>query len=349
MRRTKAACALHTEGSPRLTVVMPVLNGDPFIEDAIRSVLAQTFTDFELLVISDGSTDQTVALVKRFDDARVRLVEHGDTKGIASRLNEGLDTAQGEYIARMDADDLSEPRRFELQVRFLDSHVDVDCCGARIRTINSNGEQRLWALPIRASEIRALLPFVNCIAHPTVMMRASSFKRLGLRYSETAPHVEDYELWLRSSAHLTFANLSRPLLKYRLTEDGISRQYRTEQAVSRSAVQVANWRANGLWLDGLDHALSEGNAASLDDLRRTQAALNALVRSNAMRRVYDVRTFNRVVTEVRYAACAAATRLGAHRWFTYLEGGFALGVWVAILAQGRRVLRKLGYEFASPV
>lgn len=202
--------------APQVTVLMPVYNAARFLREAIDSVLAQSFKDFELLVVDDGSIDDSVAIVNTYSDPRIRLVELGRNRGLVAALNTGLDAAEGEFIARMDADDVMHPDRLAIQMAYLSEHPDIDVVAAFVEHINTRGEvMGAWSTDratITEAQIRAMMPRTNCIAHPTVLMRTTVVRRY--RYQGG---IEDWDLWLRmlSRGH-RFGKIPRPLVRYRI-------------------------------------------------------------------------------------------------------------------------------------
>ncbi|MBP0621454.1 glycosyltransferase family 2 protein [Cupriavidus sp. LEh25] len=201
--------------APTISILLPAWNAEQTLALALRSLLAQTFRDFEVLVLDDGSADGTVAVAKGIADPRVRVIEDGRRLGLARRLNLGIDMARGRYIARMDADDVSFPERFARQVGFLDAHPDVDLVGCRAVAFRSDGEI-LGLLPFAGShEAMCARPWRGIpLPHPGWMGRREWF----IRYHYGLPEVmraEDQELLLRSHAESRFACLEEVLLGYR--------------------------------------------------------------------------------------------------------------------------------------
>lgn len=201
--------------APTISILLPAWNAEQTLDLALRSLLGQTFEDFEVLVLDDGSTDGTVAVANGIADPRVRVIEDGRRLGLARRLNLGIDLARGRYIARMDADDVSFPERFARQVGFLDAHPDVDLVGCRAVAFRSDGEI-LGLLPFAGShEAMCARPWRGIpLPHPGWMGRREWF----IRYRYGLPEVmraEDQELLLRSHAESRFACLEEVLLGYR--------------------------------------------------------------------------------------------------------------------------------------
>ncbi len=210
---------------PRVSVIMPVFNAAPFLREAIASVLAQDFSDFELIVVNDGSTDASENIVHEFQDPRIHVVNNSRNMGIVESLNTGVRQARGEYIARMDADDVCVNTRFSKQVDFLDGHPEIAVLATRIQLIDEKGlELPDWKADVRTTSHRSIwryMAFANCIAHPSVMIRSKVLKEHGYR-TERA-RAEDYDLWLRLlDAGYNFSKIPERLVRYRIVSTSIT-------------------------------------------------------------------------------------------------------------------------------
>lgn len=205
----------------KLSVVLPVYNTkECYLREAIESILNQTFTDFEFIIINDGSTDNSVEkVILSYTDNRIRYIKQ-ENQGIARSLNNGFALAQGEYIARMDADDISLPERFAKQIAFLDAHQDISLCGTAITKFRKD-KTRVIIYPSEPRILDCLQ--MTCVAHPTVMLRITDFRKYNLEYNPDYK-CEDYELWSRALRYLKFYNISEPLLHYRIHENNLSVQ-----------------------------------------------------------------------------------------------------------------------------
>jgi len=212
---------------PLVSVVMPVYNGDRYLREAIESILNQTFTDFEFIIINDGSTDKTEEIILSYDDKRISYVKNESNLKISETLNKGIALAQGEYIARMDADDISYPDRFEKQVLFMEENVDIGVCGTWLRTLGDLNE--VWQVPVSHKEISTQMLFNSCLMHPTVFIRKSLLLN-GYLYDDDFTCVEDYELWVRLSDKTLFHNIPEVLLDYRISNNSSHRtEYKNNQ------------------------------------------------------------------------------------------------------------------------
>jgi Glycosyl transferase family 2 len=235
--------ATHTADGlvPVISVVLPVYNGEKFIGEAVQSILDQTFTNFELIAIDDGSTDQTLAILERFRslDHRVKVVSR-ENRGLVETLNEGVALAKGAWVARMDADDVSSPIRFERQLlRLQDTGADI--CGTWIKFFGTSDRRELRH-PQGDEAIKVALLFGSPFAHSTVMAKKAFFSQF--RYSKQWEACEDYELWERAArAGLKMTNVPEVLLSYRLHETQISAVSTRRQLTLSQQVRYRYWES----------------------------------------------------------------------------------------------------------
>jgi glycosyltransferase involved in cell wall biosynthesis len=227
--------------APAISVVLPVRNGQAFLDEAIRSIRAQSFGDFEFIVVDDGSDDATAEIARRHaaDDPRIRIIAQAPA-GIVAALNRGIETASAPLIARMDADDIAMPRRLERQLEALSRDPSAAVIGSSFVVIDRMGRDlRSVHMPTRPDEIRAKLEESNCIAHPTVLMRRDAVLGVG-GYRRAFLHCEDYDLWLRLAEKHGLLNIDEPLLRYRehagqLTWGGVEQRILSVLAAGISA------------------------------------------------------------------------------------------------------------------
>lgn len=215
----------------KVTVLMPVYNAELYLKEAIESILNQTFRDFEFLIINDGSVDETEAIIKTYFDNRIRLISLPENKGIIHVLNAGLILAKGEYIARMDSDDIALPERLARQIAYLDRHPEVGVVGSWVKYIGAkNGIIRTKA---NHDEILWSLLFGSALFHPTVMLRSSVLKEFNFQYPGNFPHAEDYAAWIELSGRTKLANLNQVLLEYRWSNNQVTSKHKLLQKKSR--------------------------------------------------------------------------------------------------------------------
>jgi glycosyltransferase involved in cell wall biosynthesis len=207
----------------RVSVVMPVYNGERFLRESIESILGQTYIDFEFIIINDGSTDGSARIIESYLDSRIRYTENSENIGVTRSLNRGLALAAGEYVARMDADDISLPNRFATQVSFLDSHPEVGVLGTGVRLIDEFGREReTLVFPSEHGVLRWMMCFLfNPIPHPSVMIRRRHLEQVG-GYKEEFMCSQDYDLWWRMGEVSGLSNLQELLLSLRKHSENIS-------------------------------------------------------------------------------------------------------------------------------
>ncbi len=305
---------LERNNSPLVSVLMSVYNGERYVRFAIESILHQTFTDFEFLIIDDGSNDESVPLIQGFRDSRIRLVRNGRNLGLVASLNRGLEMARGAYVARMDADDISMPERLQRQVDFMDANPEVDICGAWLEAFEGR-DKSIWAPPLSDEEIKANLVFESVVYHPTVMMRHTVFSDLAARYDEDYPYAQDYELWCRLSRSCRFANIGEVLLRYRLHERSVGRCKSDIQAML--ACRVRKRLLSELGIEPTELELQLHGDISLwrietdrRFLERAHAWLLNLRRANAERGVIQQQVFEKVLARRWYEICFIAAPIG---------------------------------------
>jgi glycosyltransferase involved in cell wall biosynthesis len=210
---------------PEVSVLMAVCNGARFLREAIESVLYQTLTDFEFLIVDDGSTDNTRQIIQSYEDPRVRLVVNGKNLGLARSLNLGLSLARADLVARMDADDISEPQRLSRQVAFMQANPETGLGGSWYREIDEAGRiVSRCKLPCEHVAILWSLLFYCPIVHSAAIMRKSALERVGV-YDETLTYSMDYELWSRISNCMAVANLDEYLVRWRRHDCSMTSTY----------------------------------------------------------------------------------------------------------------------------
>lgn len=180
---------------PKVSVVMPAYNAEKYICEAIDSILNQTFTDFEFLIINDGSTDRTKELILSYNNPCIVYLENERNSGIVVTLNKGLDSAKGEYIARMDADDIAISSRLEKQVAILESDKTIGVLGTGTRIFGETVDTHDTTSSTNSDKLKAELLFSPCICHPSVMIRKSVLEKYNIRYKNEFKGAEDYEMW----------------------------------------------------------------------------------------------------------------------------------------------------------
>lgn len=204
-----------------VTVLLPVYNGEKYLREAIDSILTQTYTDFEFLIINDGSTDRTEEIILSYTDPRIVYVKNEQNIRLIATLNKGLKLAKGKYIARMDADDISLPHRLEKQVAYMEEHTWVGLCGSYIQTLEA-GTEYVIAYETDSDMIKFKLLFDTHFPHPAAMLRKSVLDEHNLEYEQKYIHAEDYVLWNRMAMHTGLHNIPEVLVWKRSHEGQVS-------------------------------------------------------------------------------------------------------------------------------
>lgn len=263
---------------PLVSIGMSVRNSESTLKPALRSILQQTYTNWELLLLDDGSRDETVSIARRYEDPRIRLIADGRGLGLAARLNQAVGLARGAYFARMDGDDISYPERLERQVGMLELHREVNLLGCGAIVFDSRGEA-VGRLPSRLDhEEICARPWAGFyLAHPTWMGRIEWFRKNP--YRKDALRAQDQDLLLRTYRQSRFAALSEVLLGYRQETLSLSRilrgRYHFSRALLRQLVVGGDWR--------LARGLVEQPAKALYDLIAVGSGLNyRLLRHRAL-------------------------------------------------------------------
>ncbi len=207
--------------TPRVSVVMPVYNKAPFLKEAIDSILAQTFTDFEIVAVDDKSTDNSLEILRSIQDPRMRVVALERNLGPAGAAQRAMDVARGEYIVRQDADDLMYPDRIERQVAFMDANTDLGASGGQVTLFGAEDVE--WRYPLTRDECRAQLLFGVPVPQPGSILRTRLLREHGVRYQDHWPRIgEDWLFWTALGKHCAFANIDPPVIRYRRGPQNIS-------------------------------------------------------------------------------------------------------------------------------
>ena len=305
---------------PKVSVILTVYNRASMVRAAIDSLLAQTFTDFEIVVIDDGSTDGSVGLIKSIDDPRIKLVAHERNLGTPTARNSGLEAASGEYIAWLDSDDLARPKRLQRQVAYLDAHPSIAMVGSSAGAIRSNGRRRWMRQPRPSShdEIVSMMQFRTPMLQSSIMGRAEILKQYPYRLE--FPVCQDLDVFIRLTRDHRVANMPQVLVDRRFHEGQVVRQ-RADKIIDRKRV---------LFRDLLERLGIEPTEEELDRhirlgrinkspinrefLEWSRHWLDRIVDANRARGVYDEKGLEQTIKRVWRRACIAAAR-GPDRFY----------------------------------
>ena len=287
--------------APDTTVLLPVYNGEDFIAEAVESVINQTYSNFELLIIDDGSKDGTFEILQRLaaNDSRIRIHQR-ENRGLIATLNEGIALCSSEFVARMDADDFALPQRLAVQHSYMTEHQHVAVCSSGLEEYES-GCVRTWQGEGEA--VRARLLFGCCLFHPTIMARRSALQAVG-GYDAAMPCAEDYDLWLRlAEAGYSLAVLPQVLLRYRVHPHLSRTAYKWQMGVTTAHIQQRQLSLLGIaptprQMDRHQFCISYCPEVS-KKLDEAEAWLQQLVEANNRVGLYDREVFFQTVNEIK--------------------------------------------------
>lgn len=284
--------------NPTISVVMPVYNSGQFLNQAIESILDQTYTDYEFIIINDGSTDDTESLILSYSDSRIKYFKNSANLGIVASLNKGIELASGKFLARMDADDVSLRERFEKQLHFMESNPEIAACGSQAFYINIMGTKiGQSSLPVQDDDIKARLLFRNTFIHPSTFFRTKIVKEIG--YNPDYHYAEDYYLLAQISRKHSVGNLCDPLLLYRIHDGNTTATKKKEMMMSHLKVldyQISfflNKKTDTQFLAEF-YALAEHDFQAYD-LSVYINVLKLLLKTNIEKKSYDPQTFHRIL------------------------------------------------------
>lgn len=297
----------YKEQLPLVTVIMPVYNGGVYLRDAMESILNQEFSNFEFLIIDDGSTDDSIDIVRSYKDSRILLICNTSNLGISEAVNRGIENAHGLYIARMDCDDISLPERLKVQVTFMQENPQIDVCGGFIKTLGEKHEQ-IWPYEAKSDEIKCMLLFRSALANPSVVMRKSIFLDTEIRYNRSFRYAQDYDLWVRLAQKTSFANIPDVLLYYRLHSCQVSTQHNKEQQVNADVIRLRQIHALGIKPTQQEfevhQILSRGTFPdNLEFIELANAWLNKLKAANISAGYYPEPTFTQFLSTFLQKYC----------------------------------------------
>lgn len=263
-----------------VSIIMPVYNAGDFLRPAIESILAQTLSAFELIIINDGSVDESESIIQSFSDQRILCIHHENNKGLVAALNTGLAAASGKYIARMDQDDIALPGRMMMQYEFMEQHSKCVLLGTQVQVLGGTKVSNMYC---NSDELKTSLLFGTSFAHPTVMIRTSALIEYGLTYEEQYQHAEDYGLWTRLSHHGDIHNIKQVGLYYRKHPHQYTRVFTEKMKEATRYIRTEYSKSLGLKLTGSElhllHSIAENKLAGAEPCQFEESAdlLNKLV------------------------------------------------------------------------
>lgn len=313
---------------PLVSVVMAVYNGEKYLHEAIASVLTQTFVNFEFIIINDGSSDNSLSIINSYSDKRIKLINNNGNKGLIYSLNSGIDASSGKYIARMDADDICLPERLKKQFEYLEFHPNIGVIGCDYLSFSEKHSSYIKSI-YKSGEIKSFLLFTATMCHPTLMLRKQILIENKLHYSETAKHVEDYDLWCRLILVTDFYNLNELLFKYRDHPHQVSHHYRAIQ-IQNSQIIQENYLMN------LGFSFSESELQThflISSNSRIKLRNNLIDIEKWLMSLISQNTINKSISDVEFKTVIAKVWLDCC-------GNTSLGLWSYVFFQKSK-LRKI--------
>lgn len=305
--------------TPIISITMAVYNGESFLRQAIDSILDQTFTDFELLIVDDGSTDLSVEIVSSYNDPRIRMIRHDVNLGLVAARNNALRCSRGEYVAILDCDDIAYPERLAKQFSFLNRNPEFGMVGSWIEIIDARGDStgEVMRYPAAPEDIPSLLLFGNYFSQSAVLIRKASLPEE--YYRAEYPVAEDYDLWARMAAGAKLWNIQQVLTRYRVHHPSTS--FSKARLMEQCVREII---ANQLSLIGVEPSMDEMEIhrglgtlrfeASTDFIVAAEAWLKRLCRANKVKKIYNSTNFERILGEKWYLLCRESTGLGFISW-----------------------------------
>ena len=305
---------------PRVSVIMPVYNGEKYIADSIKSVLGQTFKDFELLVVNDCSMDKTLEVIGKFGNKRLTVINNEKNIGSAASRTKAINISRSEYIAILDADDIAYPSRFEKQVDFLDSHPVFGMVATWVKIIDSEGKPTgvLLKDKVAPEKIPATLLFHNIFACSSVMLRKSALPENPFR-QETMP-IEDIDLWFRMLADgWKFSIINEVLTAYRSHEKGISKVFGDRRQEKMNAIISSQLKKLEILPSDEELAVHRTNfgygGTDINNfLGKRELWLERLKIQNDKLGIYPKKIFNELIAEKFMVTCSSNAKIGWSAW-----------------------------------
>jgi len=307
---------------------MSVYNGERYLNEAIDSVLAQTFTNFEFLIIDDASTDGTTKILHSYQDPRIRIITNMENLGLTKSLNNGLELSKGEYIARMDADDISLAERLEIQVSFMDRNPQICVCGSWVETIGNNIDE-IWKYPTNSDEIKCRQLFECSIAHPSAIIKKKYLQDNQLNYDVKFERSQDYDLWVRISTLYNLANINKVLLKHRIHPNAVGISFSNDQKRYADLIRYRQLR-EFLGLSPTEDEMALHNSISTRNYETSGDYLNHVNEwfleiwgANQIRRYFNNQALYAELANRWYDICYYATNIGLETWDVFMASRFS--------------------------
>jgi glycosyltransferase involved in cell wall biosynthesis len=283
------------KNTPICSVVMAVYNGEETLNEAIDSILNQTFKEFEFIIVNDASNDETESIIKSYNDPRIKYIKNDENKFLGPSLNEGIKIAKGKYIVRMDADDISYPYRIERQFKFMEENPEVGIAGSWGDVFGLISGELIYETDDLNIKLKLLYQFH--IIHPSIIIRSDLVFKNKLFYHPSLQHSEDYDLFVRAFKLTKFANINQKLIKYRATDTSQTRESDEFRNRFYNQTKIDLFEMLGmeasveeiLLFRSIAHHSYKQDKKFIDDSRKL---LETMLKSNEKTRLYPVGLFN---------------------------------------------------------
>ena len=309
-----------------ISVILPVYNAEKHLREAIDSILSQSYSHFELFIINDGSTDSTEQIIQSYTDPRIKCIKNEKNLGLIATLNKGIELSTGEFIARMDADDISLPQRFEKQIAFMQKNPDVGAAGSWYYNFSKKGRSE-HTLSSNSAELQSILLFNSCLCHPSVIIRKSVLTTNNIKYHSACKHAEDYDLWIEISKVCKLSNVPEFLFKYRTHEEQVTNQHNSIQKESAAIIRKNYLAYCGFVFsenEFVSHQLIANNSliTKKEQLAGIEKWLHSLIIQNNKFKKIDCKSFNAFIGKMWFDSCGM-TNLGLYAYGCYFKPDLA--------------------------
>ncbi len=297
---------MNKKNKPLVTVFIPVYNGEKFIGKAIKGILNQTFQDFKILIINDGSTDRTMEEINKYKDDRINIYENDKNRGIAYTRNKALELSKTKYLAINDADDFSFPERIETQVKFLEKNKEVGIVGAYAKRISKN-KIYIWKYPLKSDEIKVRLFWGSSVINSTAMFNLSFLEKYKLKYDEKYPPCEDFDLFERAINFFPIYNLDKTLIEYLEHDNNLTFTHNKEMQNNSNRIII---RQAKRLIKKIDDEIIDLHCRLINykfdfthiELIELEKYFVELIQNNQQKKIYQALLFNTKIAE-RFFEC----------------------------------------------
>ncbi len=313
---------------PKVSVFMPVYNAGSYLYEAIDSILGQTYMDFEFVIVNDGSTDNSEEIIKSYTDSRIRLVNNPSNLGLIASLNVGLEVCSGDYIVRMDQDDVSMPDRIMLQIDYMDRHPEVGLLGSWFEDFGENIQSRVVKYSADDTEIRIRHLYQTHISHPTAVIRTSVVRSNNIRFDSDYVHGEDYNCWVTMSAHCKLSNYPAVLVRKRDHPRNITNSFSTTMHETCTRVKQKQFEDMGAPVNQEEADLYTRFADpewqfSMSEMKKLENLLSRIEEANRLSGFIPAKEYSEYLATKWFHLCLHNNHLGKSGWFWFKRPSFS--------------------------